>query len=389
MNILNPSSLEQAKAPGLISSPTSVETTVSEAPVVKGRWKEPPSCSDPSLKATAMTQEQLAELAYNLKAENSVVYFTSHGALSEETVPVPGEAVPVSSSSSTCTRESDALSDFDSSKPDSVFKTAMSPVRSSVPLNFNKTVGDDLNIKQSTRKTSRQGRETQRWDHDTSTNERIRLVTGCVPILRDGSILFVSSSRKSEWILPKGGWEMDEDMEESAIRETHEEAGVLGVLGPKLSAFQYETRKAKKRRMEMEELNQKKFKHAPSDLIPSAESLSKDEQTVASGRYSETPSKSEALIHIIAQGKAGSSKQPEDSSSASSSYTQVRMNLFPLYVLRVCDSWPESGRLRKVVKIEEAIKMMESRPEFKAALIEVRDRGLHLVKNPLDSASEQ
>jgi 8-oxo-dGTP pyrophosphatase MutT (NUDIX family) len=46
---------------------------------------------------------------------------------------------------------------------------------------------------------------------------------------------------------PKGGWEMDEELEESAIRETYEEAGVIGVLGPKLSEFHYETRKALRR----------------------------------------------------------------------------------------------------------------------------------------------
>jgi len=46
--------------------------------------------------------------------------------------------------------------------------------------------------------------------------------------------------------LPNGGWERDEVMEGSAIREGFKEAGVLGRLGPKLSAVQYETRKAKK-----------------------------------------------------------------------------------------------------------------------------------------------
>ncbi|MEM1010145.1 MAG: hypothetical protein AAGJ35_14205, partial [Myxococcota bacterium] len=52
---------------------------------------------------------------------------------------------------------------------------------------------------------SRTGRETQRWFTDPETNQMYRLVTGCVPILKSGKILFVSSSRKAEWILPKGG----------------------------------------------------------------------------------------------------------------------------------------------------------------------------------------
>ena len=68
--------------------------------------------------------------------------------------------------------------------------------------------------------------------------------------MRDGRILFCSSSRKEAWILPKGGWESDETMEESALRETFEEAGVLGTLGPVLDEIEYETRKAKKRRLE-------------------------------------------------------------------------------------------------------------------------------------------
>ena len=67
----------------------------------------------------------------------------------------------------------------------------------------------------------------------------------------------MSASRKAEWILPKGGWEKDEEMEESAIRECFEEAGVLGILGPKLNPVDYETRKAKKRRLEVQEVRKK------------------------------------------------------------------------------------------------------------------------------------
>ena len=66
-------------------------------------------------------------------------------------------------------------------------------------------------------------------------------------------MLFVSSSRKNDWVLPKGGWENDEALEEGAIHECFEEAGVLGILGPQLREINYETRKAKKRRLEFEE----------------------------------------------------------------------------------------------------------------------------------------
>ena len=43
------------------------------------------------------------------------------------------------------------------------------------------------------------------------------------------------------------------------------------------------------------------------------------------------------------------------------------------------EEWPERGRARKVVDIDEAIAMLESRPEFRVPLMEVRERGLHLV----------
>ena len=48
----------------------------------------------------------------------------------------------------------------------------------------------------------------------------------CVPI-RDKSILLISSHHShEEWVLPKGGWEIDETAEQAAKRETFEEAGV-------------------------------------------------------------------------------------------------------------------------------------------------------------------
>ena len=55
------------------------------------------------------------------------------------------------------------------------------------------------------------------------------------------------------------------------------------------------------------------------------------------------------------------------------------MTLFPLYVSEVRDSWPESGRFRKIVGIDEAIDMLESREELRSALIQVKERGLHLT----------
>lgn len=55
----------------------------------------------------------------------------------------------------------------------------------------------------------------------------IFLNTRCVAI-RDQSFLLVSShNTKDKWVLPKGGWEVDETVEEAAKRETFEEAGVV------------------------------------------------------------------------------------------------------------------------------------------------------------------
>ena len=55
------------------------------------------------------------------------------------------------------------------------------------------------------------------------------------------------------------------------------------------------------------------------------------------------------------------------------------MMLFPLYVQKVYEDWPESGRFRKAVDIDTAIEMLDKRPELKQALIEVKERGLHLL----------
>lgn len=63
------------------------------------------------------------------------------------------------------------------------------------------------------RTESRNGRDHQRFATDPLTGQMFRLTTGSVPILNDGRILLISSSRKEEWILPKGGWESDETLE--------------------------------------------------------------------------------------------------------------------------------------------------------------------------------
>eukprot|EP00584_Thalassiosira_punctigera_P022624 CAMPEP_0172573256 /NCGR_PEP_ID=MMETSP1067-20121228/136097_1 /TAXON_ID=265564 ORGANISM="Thalassiosira punctigera, Strain Tpunct2005C2" /NCGR_SAMPLE_ID=MMETSP1067 /ASSEMBLY_ACC=CAM_ASM_000444 /LENGTH=182 /DNA_ID=CAMNT_0013365853 /DNA_START=753 /DNA_END=1302 /DNA_ORIENTATION=+ len=63
-------------------------------------------------------------------------------------------------------------------------------------------------------------------------------------------------------------------------------------------------------------------------------------------------------------------------------HSYVRLFLFPLYVSSVKSDWPEKGRLRKLVDIDEAIEIMEAenRPYFRRGLEMVKERGLHLLK---------
>jgi len=55
-----------------------------------------------------------------------------------------------------------------------------------------------------------------------------RLVAGIVPLSSDKTqVLLISSTRRTKWVLPKGGWEADEPTEEEAAkREAWEEAGI-------------------------------------------------------------------------------------------------------------------------------------------------------------------
>jgi len=254
-----------------------------------------------------------------------------------------------------------------------------------------------LNMNKSRPSQSRQGRTHQRWEIDPVTNQKIRLVTGCVPILGDGRIMFVSANRKPEWILPKGGWERDEIMGESAIREAFEEAGVLGYLGPKLSAVQYETRKSKKRRQENEEMQ--RMMSTTSDNLgnkdsklptSTASSPSKEKRSLEQGSISKekvTFTESESLLpDVVVERIRGSNlnRRADDASSiasdSSSLYSLVKMTLFPLYVTSIQDTWPESGRFRKCLHIDEGIKMLSSREEFRSVLLEVKRKQLHLVQ---------
>ncbi|KAA8529006.1 hypothetical protein F0562_033506 [Nyssa sinensis] len=76
---------------------------------------------------------------------------------------------------------------------------------------------------------SRTGRHLQRY------NKGQRLVVGCIPYKykkgNDGTtnneleVLVISSQKGQGMMFPKGGWELDESVEEAASRESLEEAG--------------------------------------------------------------------------------------------------------------------------------------------------------------------
>lgn len=257
---------------------------------------------------------------------------------------------------------------------------------------------------------SRHGRAGQRWIVDPKTNQVIRLVSGCVPILKGGKILMVSSNKRNEWILPKGGWEYDEDIEESAIRETFEEAGVIGILGPKLSEVQYETRKAKEKRIALDEnLKQKteseggQFSSGWSDVsqLSEDEHLFEKDHFSKSQRYVDSsldvPKKPQVQVTIQSSplGKgidhmspAGIAIVPSDeqvhpkdhvTSETPLEYNYVRVNMFPLFIQEVKSEWPESGRLRRAVDIDEAIELLAGRPEQQTMVLEVKEKEMHNV----------
>ncbi|TYG43161.1 hypothetical protein ES288_D12G315200v1 [Gossypium darwinii] len=96
----------------------------------------------------------------------------------------------------------------------------------------------------------RTGRHLQRYD-----NRGFRLVVGCIPYrykkLEDQAssneeeieVLVISAQNGKGMLFPKGGWENDESMEDAAIRETLEEAGVLGIIECKLGKWSYKSKR--------------------------------------------------------------------------------------------------------------------------------------------------
>mmetsp|Transcript_9488 Transcript_9488/g.23630 ORF Transcript_9488/g.23630 Transcript_9488/m.23630 type:complete len:384 (-) Transcript_9488:138-1289(-) len=345
-----------------------------------GRIKPKPVCLDETLKKESMSAEQIWKHVFVV-----------------EKAPIDAEASVVSSGSST----SSSLDAATTTKSEACAAFAHSD------FSHRKAESERINLKVKTQTISRNGRQTQRWSTDSATNTLYRMTTGCIPVLKDGKILFCSASRKREWILPKGGWEKDEAMEESAIRETFEEAGVFGIIGPTLSEIEFETRKGKKRRIEFEEVQRKAklireaSSSSPKVISPTEGAMTPPKTATLQNRVVSTseacpdakklteatlqnlqdpqPSK---LVHHSSDGDNASV-----ASETSLSHAHVKMSLFPLYVTEVMEKWPEQGRFRKVVDIDEAIRLSEKRPEFQDALKELKKRNLHISKELLETSN--
>ncbi|KAL0731736.1 hypothetical protein Bca4012_027830 [Brassica carinata] len=92
---------------------------------------------------------------------------------------------------------------------------------------------------------SRTGRDLQRYN-----TTGYRQVVGCIPYRYkkhcggEIEVLLISAQKKGKgMLLPKGGWETDESIEEAALRETIKEAGVTGQLEESLGMWQYKSKR--------------------------------------------------------------------------------------------------------------------------------------------------
>ncbi|KAL0446733.1 UNVERIFIED_CONTAM: Nudix hydrolase 17, mitochondrial [Sesamum latifolium] len=93
---------------------------------------------------------------------------------------------------------------------------------------------------------ARTGRHLQRYNQDH------RLVVGCIPYRyknecspedhHELEVLVISSKKSDAMMFPKGGWEVDESVEEAASRESLEEAGVLGNVECELGRWVFKSK---------------------------------------------------------------------------------------------------------------------------------------------------
>mmetsp|Transcript_11139 Transcript_11139/g.16215 ORF Transcript_11139/g.16215 Transcript_11139/m.16215 type:complete len:425 (-) Transcript_11139:63-1337(-) len=396
------------------SAPVTTEnlTVLSAVPVVNkqigipigglGRIKEKPFCKVPALRKENMSAKQLSDFCF--KPEQILMKnngFILDGAANNEKSNT-SESNTVQGEKG---EESNTVVDNSTIQGNSLNNKGGDRGNSTVHLQEWALLKDSI----LQRTESRNGRDLQRFQTDHQTGHLLRLTTGTVPIMKNGSILLVSSSRKEGWILPKGGWESDESLEVSALRESYEEGGILGIMGQRLTEVTYETRKAKKRRLEMESIK-KKYEieiireggtsgsnpvqsQSSAISLPSATSStchSEEGDTMHSSSHSKDHIQGNIFPLSTTRGANNLSGElvRDDAASlgsiasdASAHCNHVRMLMLPLYVLEVREHWPESGRARKVVDIDTAIDIMAPRPEFQKVLIEVKQKGYHLNPN--------
>ncbi|EPY52687.1 diadenosine 5',5'''-p1,p6-hexaphosphate hydrolase Aps1 [Schizosaccharomyces cryophilus OY26] len=83
--------------------------------------------------------------------------------------------------------------------------------------------------------TSREGRSKNRFNPVTGA----RLAAGVIALSADKRyVLMVSSAKKLPcWVVPKGGWEADESIQQAALREGWEEGGLIGRITQSLGCF--------------------------------------------------------------------------------------------------------------------------------------------------------
>jgi len=367
-----------------------------------GRIKPKPVCVDATLKQQSMSHKEISKYVFTADEPDSMRNKVSPDAVSNDFSVISSNSSNASRENGMCDTTTDGSNpSYCHSKEALISKENSSSSFCDDGFLNRKDDSERINLKVKTQTISRNGRQTQRWYTDPVTNIVYRMTTGCIPVLKDGKILFCSASRKSEWILPKGGWEKDEAMEESAIRETFEEAGVFGIIGPMLNEISFETRKGKKRRIEYEEVQRKakqireahssspkavpQTEEIPSPCIVSFSKNRNDPSALGNICCDENKTKRESHSYDQQQMKAVQNLCDGDNVSVASetslSHTHVKMSLLPLYVTEVMEAWPEQGRFRKVVGINEAIRITESRPYFQTALKELKERNLHISKN--------
>jgi ADP-ribose pyrophosphatase YjhB (NUDIX family) len=214
--------------------------------------------------------------------------------------------------------------------------------------------------------TAREVRDNQRYainpnnNDNNNNNSIVRLVSGCIPILSDGRILLIRSRKEEKtWSLPKGGWELDESVEEGAIRETFEEAGVTGILGPCiLGSFVVQSGKNKR-------------KQTISSSMSSSTSTSSLSNTSNHDTKGVVLCDLNTLVPFTTASTIPKPSSDEEPSSSSTipSHTHTCMTFFPMYVQQILEVFPENSRRRRAFPIDGKLSKKKRNKGGKTGLV--------------------